>query len=63
MSVCWIQLDFIQAVIFTDLELKMIVRENELTSSRARFVKVQLSGLYVKDDTTGKCLENDSAFT
>lgn len=39
----------------------MIVRENELTSSRARFVKVQLSGLYVKDDTNGKCLEKDSA--
>lgn len=30
MSVCWLQLDFIQAVIFSDLEL--IVRENEPAS-------------------------------
>lgn len=55
-TACWIQLDFIQAVIFSDLELKMIVRENKPTSSRARFVKVQLCGLCVKDDATGKCL-------
>lgn len=41
----------------------MIVRENEPASSRAHFVKVQLCALYVKDDATVKCLENDSAFT
>lgn len=53
-SVLWIKLGFIQAVLFGDLELKMIARQNERKSSATDFVKVQLCALYVKDDTSEK---------